>query len=376
MPGANFVEGIATSVSQTAQPGGIGAHEPFPVRGELVILDTPQPGDTRDIVIACQDPQIQRFTTVPVPFGLSDAQHFLSVLHQKLWDEGGANWLIRAFMGQGTPRFVGTIALRPVAEKKADVGYWMTPEARGKGLMSRALALAVRTAFDKLGFECVTWQANPENLASRKVAWKVGFTFGGVVRGLGVNNRGQRENRLMASFLKGDPLMQPRGSWDDIKMVGLNPNPRDPEALVRQFHEIYRLPVVTSGPNIDGSRMHMRLSLILEETTELVRALYGAAAADRIQAATRNLPELDEHARDAVEVADALGDLVYVVYGMALEAGVSLPAVLAEVQASNLSKLGADGQPIYREDGKVLKGPGFFPPNIARALTKNIAPTM
>ena len=53
---------------------------------------------------------------------------------------------------------------------------------------------------------------------------------------------------------------------------------------------------------------------------------------------------------------------------MALELGIPLGDVLREVQASNMSKLGADGKPIYREDGKVLKGPGFFDPDIAGAL--------
>ena len=77
MPGSNFVEGIATSVSQTAQPGGIGAHEPFPVRGEQVILDMPRPGDAQEIVSACQDSDIQRFTMVPFSFGLPQAQHCL-----------------------------------------------------------------------------------------------------------------------------------------------------------------------------------------------------------------------------------------------------------------------------------------------------------
>ena len=59
---------------------------------------------------------------------------------------------------------------------------------------------------------------------------------------------------------------------------------------------------------------------------------------------------------------------MYVIYGMALELGIPMADVLAEVQASNLSKLGADGRPIYREDGKVLKGPNFFNPDIPRAL--------
>ena len=151
------------------------------------------------------------------------------------------------------------------------------------------------------------------------------------------------------------------------------PNPRDPEALVRQFHEVYGLPIVTTGPDISGERMHMRLSLILEETSELVRALYGVKAYERIQGAIKELQGLDEGERDTIEVADALADLTYVVYGMALEAGINLPAVLEQVQASNMSKLGEDGKPIYREDGKVLKGPGFFGPDVAKALAQPLS---
>ncbi len=73
-----------------------------------------------------------------------------------------------------------------------------------------------------------------------------------------------------------------------------------------------------------------------------------------------------------VEAADALADLVYVIYGMALETGIDLAAVLAEVQRSNMSKLGADGRPVYREDGKVLKGPGFFSPDVAGILSRPV----
>ena len=116
----------------------------------------------------------------------------------------------------------------------------------------------------------------------------------------------------------------------------------------------------------------MRMSLILEEVTELVTAVYGKEAGKVLAEGAAAAQAADDGERDLIETADALADLVYVIYGMALESGISLPAVLKEVQASNMSKLGEDGKPIYREDGKVLKGPGFFPPNIARALKADI----
>jgi len=75
---------------------------------------------------------------------------------------------------------------------------------------------------------------------------------------------------------------------------------------------------------------------------------------------------------DMVEVADALGDMLYILCGTILEHGMQykIEEVFDEIQRSNMSKLGADGKPIYRADGKVLKGPNYFKPNIAEILNK------
>jgi predicted HAD superfamily Cof-like phosphohydrolase len=77
-------------------------------------------------------------------------------------------------------------------------------------------------------------------------------------------------------------------------------------------------------------------------------------------------------ANDLVEVADALGDMLYILCGTILEHGMQykIEEVFEEIQRSNMSKLGADGKPIYREDGKVLKGPNYFKPNIEEILSK------
>ena len=69
-------------------------------------------------------------------------------------------------------------------------------------------------------------------------------------------------------------------------------------------------------------------------------------------------------ARDLVEIADALTDILYVTYGMAHALGIPIDECFAEVQASNMSKLGEDGKPIYREDGKVMKSDLYFKPNL------------
>lgn len=73
---------------------------------------------------------------------------------------------------------------------------------------------------------------------------------------------------------------------------------------------------------------------------------------------------------DLVEVADALGDMLYILCGTIIEHGLQhkIEAVFDEIQKSNMSKLGEDGEPIYREDGKVLKGPNYFVPKIQEIL--------
>ena len=130
--------------------------------------------------------------------------------------------------------------------------------------------------------------------------------------------------------------------------TGRAPSPMD---LVMEFHRTYSVPIRPfDDPTLSYERLDLRMSLIAEEFAELVGAVYG------------------KRARAIIEAADALADLVYVIFGMAIESGMDLDSVLAQVQASNLSKLMPDGSVKLREDGKVLKGPNFFPPNIARGL--------
>lgn len=98
----------------------------------------------------------------------------------------------------------------------------------------------------------------------------------------------------------------------------------------------------------DDKTIGLRLDLIDEECRELKDAI-------------------DDW--NLVEVADALTDLLYVVYGAGHAFGINLDVAFNNVHSSNMSKFDEDGNPIYREDGKVLKGPNYFPPKIKRALT-------
>jgi predicted HAD superfamily Cof-like phosphohydrolase len=119
---------------------------------------------------------------------------------------------------------------------------------------------------------------------------------------------------------------------------------------VKIFHETYGLPVKDTPDISDAKTNALRVGLLVEEVQELKDAL---------------------EANDIVEVLDALTDIQYVLDGAYLSFGLShlKEQAFAEVQRSNLSKLGADGKPIRREsDGKVMKGPNYSAPNLAQFL--------
>jgi len=122
--------------------------------------------------------------------------------------------------------------------------------------------------------------------------------------------------------------------------------------MVKIFHETYGLPVKDAPDISDAKTNALRINLLAEEVDELKEAL---------------------EAGDMVEVLDALTDIQYVLDGAYLSFGLQSVKMAAfeEVQRSNMSKLGADGKPIVRpEDGKILKGPNFFQPDLAQFIDK------
>lgn len=139
---------------------------------------------------------------------------------------------------------------------------------------------------------------------------------------------------------------------------------RNSYELVREFMETFGHPVYTAPTEIeDEAWLHMRLELIREELGELYEACgYDTAEWDEV------VPTRQMNTTDVVAAADALGDLEYVVNGMALGMGIPLPEVVAEIHRSNMTKLGPDGKPIYREDGKILKGEDYEQPDLKRVL--------
>ena len=116
---------------------------------------------------------------------------------------------------------------------------------------------------------------------------------------------------------------------------------------VKTFMKTFGQDVKDSPELPNQETTNLRLELIAEELGELEEAIAN---------------------KDLVEIADALTDILYVTYGAGHAFGLDLDACFREVQRSNMSKLGEDGKPIYREDGKVLKGPDYSEPDLKKTL--------
>ena len=105
---------------------------------------------------------------------------------------------------------------------------------------------------------------------------------------------------------------------------------------------------VKKKPSLSSDKINkLRLDLIEEELRELKAAMNN---------------------KDLLEVADALTDILYVTYGAGHAFGINLDKCFEEVQNSNMSKLDIDGKPIYNENGKVMKGPNYYKPNLNKLI--------
>ncbi|MDB4464641.1 nucleoside triphosphate pyrophosphohydrolase family protein [bacterium] len=117
------------------------------------------------------------------------------------------------------------------------------------------------------------------------------------------------------------------------------------------FMEAFGQEVLDKPTLPDFNLSELRIDLIQEELQELIEAL---------------------DAKDIVEIADALTDILYVTYGAGHSFGIDLDECFLEVHRSNMTKLGEDGRPLYRPDGKVMKGPNYETPQLAKIILENI----
>lgn len=258
--------------------GGISdGQEPDPI-----VLRPITEADTAAIEAHGQDPQMQRFTSVPVPYARADAQAFVERAASGWADGSSLELAIEARDDDGVARLAGNLGLRPDGAGAAELGFALAPWARGRGVMSRAVRLMLAWGFRELDLQVVHWRAREGNWDSRRVAWACGFRVEGLVRGLLVA-RGVRYDGWVASLVRGEP-MSPAHPWLSVPdvvgdLVVLRPWRDGDVARVREACADVRtqrwLPQLPSPYGLSDAQWYVRTR---EEQHATGRGLYWCVA--------------------------------------------------------------------------------------------------
>ena len=194
-----------------------------------VTLRHPQESDVQGSWEQCQDPLSIEWTTVPVPYSHDDARSFILGFVPDAW-ESDKEW---GFVVEAEGRYAGHICLRNEGSRRAEIAYGSHPWVRGQGHpmghMEHALRMLLDWGFREKDLATVIWLANVGNWASRRLAWKLGFTFEGTLRQW-LPHRGELRDAWTGTLLADDPR-EPQRRWlDDVVLDG-------PGVRLRAFRE-------------------------------------------------------------------------------------------------------------------------------------------
>lgn len=184
--------------------------EPVVLTDGVVVLSAPGPSDVDALTRACRDPEVARWTTVPDPYSRADSIRFVHDLVPAQWAAGFPEWGIRT---SPDGPLLGMIGFVPRGGSAPEIGYWIAPEARRRGLVTAALMLACDFAFHPDGLHTwrVEWRALVGNVPSAAAARRLGFRFEGVARH-GTLQRGVPRDMWVAGLLPDDPRA-PASGW-------------------------------------------------------------------------------------------------------------------------------------------------------------------
>jgi RimJ/RimL family protein N-acetyltransferase len=174
--------------------------EAVTLRTERLVLSTPAGADVDAIFAACQDPETQRYTTVPSPYERTHAADFVKVV-AKRWASGvEQTWAIR-----DGDTLAGMIGLYHHGRGAVELGYWVSPDSRGRGFVTEAAAAVVDWGFapEGLGLHRIEWRAVAGNIASARAARALGFRYEGLVRE-GLTNQHRHDDGWIAGLLAHD----------------------------------------------------------------------------------------------------------------------------------------------------------------------------
>lgn len=162
--------------------------------------------DTAAVFARSVDPLTRRWTTIPLEYTQAMAEEYVAAI--SVPQEDAVSWALEADGG-----YAGSLDLRFQGANSGNLGFVTAPAHRGRGLMSRAVALAVAYAFDDLGWDVLTWTANAGNTGSYKTVWRSGFPPPIAVPHL-LAHRGKMVEGWISSLAAADPR-RPAGAWSD-----------------------------------------------------------------------------------------------------------------------------------------------------------------
>ncbi|MDI3389433.1 GNAT family N-acetyltransferase [Streptomyces sp. B-S-A8] len=180
--------------------------EPVTLTTERLILRPLGPDDTEDCFAACQDPGIQRWTTVPSPYEREHAENFTRNFAPEAWRTSREYTFAIRTRAQGV--LVAVMGIMVRGEGAAEVGFWSVKEQRGRGHVTEALRALSRWAFTRAAIDRLEWRAEVGNTASRAVAVRAGFTMEGTLRAAFLH-RGTRRDCWVGSLLPSDLELRP-----------------------------------------------------------------------------------------------------------------------------------------------------------------------
>ncbi|MEV0206129.1 GNAT family protein [Streptomyces sp. NPDC050788] len=175
--------------------------EPVTLTTARLLLHTVGPEHTDTVHAAAQDPDIQRWTTIPSPYLPEHARNFTHQLVPEGWATG-SSLTFGLFLPEGE-ELVGMLGLAMRSLSVTEIGFWGTKEHRGNGYITEAVVAASRWAFTDLSVDRVEWRAEVGNRASRAVAERAGFVVEGVLRSALVH-QGVRRDCWVGSLLPSD----------------------------------------------------------------------------------------------------------------------------------------------------------------------------
>ncbi|MFJ6216365.1 GNAT family N-acetyltransferase [Streptomyces sp. NPDC092296] len=177
--------------------------EPVTLHTARLTLRPLSPGDAEAVHRACQDEEVQRWTSVPSPYLREHAEGFVNRIAPDGWrNDTVYHW--GAFTREGDLLASSVGLSLPGRPGNAEIGYWTAREHRGHGYTAEAVAAIAHWAFRSLGIQRLEWLAAVGNDASRAVVARVGFTFEGTLRGY-LDQRGARQDAWVGALLLTDP---------------------------------------------------------------------------------------------------------------------------------------------------------------------------